>query len=631
MVRFALLIGSIVFLVAPASAGPKLELAALFTDHMVLQQGRPIRVFGKAAPSEPVKIALAGKAATGKADGQGRFTIELLPMKAGGPYELAVTATDEIKRTDVMIGEVWIASGQSNMEFSLKGASDAEAELKTADQPMIRLFQVEKAVSSTPMDDVRGSWKVASPDSAKDFSAVAWYFARKIQKEQKVAVGVIGNAWGGTSAEVWTPMDALSSEPALRSIADDWNKRPAAERTQWTNGFSYNLEMKDLKLVRKDGHAPKTVAFSPKSGALGGSPGSWAKPGSTSNFETKSDVAHFWGAMQPAAWAGVSTQLDGGKALDLSAYEALELVVRGKGKFTVTLPQPSIDDYDDYGSQPFDATGDWQTVRIGFSSLKQGGWGKARPPTLNAISKVQVNVIVPYMPEIPGGLYNALVAPLTRYPIAGAIFYQGESNAGRAAQYQKLLPAMIGGWRKAWGQGDFPFLVVQLANFMTRRPAPSESGWAELREAQAKVLSVPHTGLAVAIDVGEATDIHPKDKRTVGERLAAWALYDPYGKKGTHSGPLYQSMKVEGSRVRVSFAHVGKGLTRRGDTLYGFAIAGEDKKFVWAHAIIDGGAVVVWNDDIKTPVHVRYGWADNPLCTLYNEEGLPASPFRTDR
>jgi sialate O-acetylesterase len=626
----ALLVLSFALYAAPALAGSKLELSALFSDHMVLQQGRPIRVFGKALPSEPVKVALGGKTATGKADGQGRFMVELGAMKAGGPFELVVTTAEEIKRSDVMIGEVWLASGQSNMEFSLKGASDGEAELKTADQPMLRLFQVEKAVSSTPMDDVRGSWKLASADSAKDFSAVAWYFARKIQKEQKVAVGVIGNAWGGTSAEVWTPMDALSADPALVSIADEWNKRPATERAQWSNGFAYDVEMKDMKLVRKDAGASKSVGFAPKPGAFGGGSGNWAKPGSTSSFETKGDVSHFWGTMQPAAWGGVNTQLDGGKAVDLTAYDALDLTVRGRGKFEVAFGQPSIDDYDDYRSRPFEATGDWHTVRVRLEDLKQGGWGKARSLTVNAVTRVQINVVVPYMPEIPGGLYNALVAPLTRYPIAGAIWYQGESNAGRAAQYQKLLPAMIGAWRKAWGR-DFPFLVVELANFMARRSAPSESSWAELREAQTSVLGVPHTGLAVAIDVGDATDIHPKDKRTVGERLAAWALYDPYGKKLTHSGPLYQSMKVEGGKIRVSFANVGKGLTRRGDALYGFAVAGEDKKFVWAYAIIEGGAVVVWNDDVKTPVHVRYGWADNPLCTLYNEEGFAASPFRTDR
>jgi sialate O-acetylesterase len=615
----------------PVTAAPKLELAALFSDHMVLQQGRPIRIFGRAAPGESVTVKLATESATAKADAEGRFTVQLASLKAGGPHVLEVTASETIRRSDVMIGEVWIASGQSNMEMSLKGARGAEAELATADQPMIRLFSIDKAVASKPLDDVTGAWKVASAESAKDFSAVAWYFARRIQKERNVAVGVIGNAWGGTSAEVWTPIDAMKGDPALSSIADEYMKLPEAERAKWTNGFAFDVEVKGLRLVPRKGGAPKAIAFAPKPGAYGGAWTNWAKPGSTSHFDAQGEVAHFRGALQPAAWGGCATPLDAGRPVDLRAYEALELEVRGSGKLTVSFGQPTVDDYDDFASQPLSPTSEWQTVRVPFDSLKQGGWGKPRPFTQDAITKVQLNVIVPYVPEIPGGAYNALVAPLTRYPIAGVIFYQGESNAGRAAQYQKLLPRLIGSWRKAYNQGDFPFLIVQLASFMQRRAQPSESNWAELREAQAMALSLPHTGLAVTIDVGDAKDIHPKDKRTVGERLAAWALFDPYGGKATHSGPLYESMKVEGDKIRVTFTNVGKGLTRRGDELHGFAIAGADKKFVWAHAKIEGKSVVVYSGDIKAPVHVRYGWADNPLCTLYNEEGFPASPFRTDR
>ena len=402
-----------------------------------------------------------------------------------------------------MVGEVWVCSGQSNMQMSVRSSANAEQESAEADYPNIRLFTVERKVAEQPQSDCAGSWTLCSPETVPGFSAAAYYFGRELHKELDVPIGLIHTSWGGTPAEAWTKREALEKVADAAPILERYDDAVAG----------YPQAMKE--------HEQKVIE--------------WKKAVEKARAEKKK-------------------------------------IPRGP--------------------------------RAPFG---------------------------PGHPHSPAGLYNAMIAPLIRYGISGAIWYQGESNVSRAYQYRKLFPAMIKNWRNDWGLGDFRFLFVQLANFMAVKPEPAESAWAELREAQLMTLALPKTGMAVIIDIGEANNIHPKNKQDVGKRLALWALSRSYGKKLVYSGPIYKSMKVEGNNIILDFEHVGGGLVAAGDEpLKGFAIAGTDREFVWADAKIDGDTVVVSGNEDSAPVAVRYAWADNPVCNLYNEEGLPASPFRTD-
>jgi sialate O-acetylesterase len=475
-----------------------LRLHPLFSDNAVFQAGILVPIWGVADPGEEVTVSMLGqkKVVTAAADGKWRIRLDFL--KTGGPYELSVSAKSggSVTVKNILVGEVWLASGQSNMEWSVNASANAAEEKANAAHPEIRLFTVQRRQADAPQSDLAqtaaaGSWKICSPETVGGFSAVAYYFGREIHKRLGVPVGLIHSSWGGTPAEVWTRREVIDQTPELQ------------------------------------------------------------------------DFVKFYAGRQ----ANYEKQLEQHKAA----------VEKAKAE------------------------------------------GKPEPRAPNAPMKLSC-------------LYNGMIAPLVPYALRGAIWYQGESNAGNAKLYHTLFPAMIENWRQDWGQGRFPFLFVQLANYMARKEQPSESGWAELREAQLATLEKSDpAGMAVIIDIGDARDIHPKNKQDVGKRLALWALAETYDQKLVHSGPLYDSMKVEGNKARLSFKHVGGGLVARGEKLAGFALAGEDRKFVWADAKIEGDAVVVWSEAVPSPAAVRYGWADNPDCTLFNKEGLPASPFRTDR
>lgn len=480
----------------------EITLPALFSDHMVLQQNRPITVWGSATPGERVTVAIGGQQITTDADGSGAWLVQLSPLTAGGPHTLKVTGTNEHVFNNVLIGDVWICSGQSNMAFALNRVNNAEEEIATANYPNIRLFTVKRDAAQTPRSDVTGSWAVCDSQSAKSFSAVGYFFGRRLNTTLGVPIGLINTSWGGTPVEAWTALSALQNTPEYAPLEANWDK-------------------------------------------------------ALSNY-----------AM---------------------AQEKYETAV--------------------------------ETWKIAADSAKAAG-GKApnRPGAPRG----------PNHPHRPAILYNGMIAPLTPFPIAGAIWYQGESNAGRAYQYRTLFPTMIQNWRAEWGQGDFPFFFVQLANYKTVKDQPGDSDWAELREAQSMTLKLPNTGQAVIIDIGEADDIHPRNKQDVGLRLALAAETVAYGKKQAYSGPVYKSMTIKRKKVTLTFDHVNGGLKTKGDKLQGFAIAGADQKFVWAEAKIVGNTIEVWSKDIAKPVAVRYAWADNPVCNLYNGADLPASPFRTD-
>ena len=497
------LIALAVFAACAQSARADVKLPAVIGDNMVLQQGTHLPFWGTAEPGEAVTVTIGGSSASAKADDKGNWKVELPAVSAAGPVAVAVKGNNEIALKNVIVGEVWVCSGQSNMEWPMSLTRDAKSEIATAANPQIRLFRVAHMVSGEPQTDVQGSWVECTPENVKDFSAVAYFFGRDIHNATKRPVGLIETAWGGTPAEAWTSRPMLETNDAFAPILARWDE------------------------VVKNADAAKA------------------------EYDK-----------QMAAWTEAAAK------------------AKEKGEAEPAKPQPPL---------------------------------------------------MPDHPHRAAGLYNGMVAPLVPYAIKGAIWYQGESNASRAYQYRSLFAAMIRDWRAAWNQGDFPFVFVQLANFMPTAPEPGDSDWAELREAQLMTLSLPNTGMAVITDIGEADDIHPRNKQDVGARLGLAAGHLAYGRKGEFSGPVYRAMTREGNRIRVHFDHDGRGLAAKyGQPLKGFAIAGKDRKFVWAKAVIQGNTVLVSSDQVPEPAAVRYGWANNPVCNFFNTEGLPATPFRTD-
>ncbi|MBM3239904.1 sialate O-acetylesterase [Candidatus Poribacteria bacterium] len=484
-------------------ADADVKLPAMISDNMVLQQGMEIPIWGIAEPGEQVTVTLGEQKANATADSEGRWIIKLEPLDAGGPYEITVAGKNTIILYNVLVGEVWVCAGQSNMQWPVNMAANAEQEIAGSNYPTVRFFTVKRTVSDEPQEDTEGSWVACSPETVKSFSAVGYFFGRYLRKELGIPVGLIHSSWGGTPAEAWTSRSTLESEPEFKPILDRWEQILA----------NYPQEQEKYQKL-------------------------------------------------------------------LAQWEQEVENARKEGK-----PEPN----------------------------------KPQPP------------IGPDHPYRPAGLYNGMIAPLIPYAIKGAIWYQGESNAVRAYQYRKLFPAMIHNWRHSWGQGDFPFLFVQLANFNAPKFQWTEGAWPELREAQLMTLALPKTAMAVTIDIGETDDIHPKNKQDVGHRLGLAALAIAYDHDVVYSGPIYESMAVENDKVRLRFRHIDGGLmTKNGEQLIGFAIAGANPKFVWAEAKIDRDTVVVWSDQVPQPMAVRYAWADNPVCNLYNKAGLPASPFRTD-
>jgi sialate O-acetylesterase len=525
-----------------ATATADVKLPAIFGDHMVLQRDQKVSFWGTADPGETVTVTVGSAKGAAAAGQDGKWSLKLDGVKTSDePVEVTVAGKNTITLKDVLIGDVWVASGQSNMAWGLKGTHNAKADIAKADRPKIRLFTVAHKVAFQPQENCGGKWQVCTPATAPDFSAVAYYFGVDIQASQKVPVGLINTSWGGTPAQAWTSIEALAANPATKGMAD---------------GF---VKLRD--------NLPEHME------------------------KYKQAVAD---------WE----------------------VANKKWQEEVNQPyQEAVKKWKDAGSKPEDKP-----------ALAKPAPKKPSAPDAS--------------PNHPSVLFNGMIAPIIPLSIRGAIWYQGESNAGQNVQYRELFPAMITDWRTRWGQGDFPFLWVQLANYLAREDNPQDhSGrWPGLREAQSMTLKLPNTGQAVIIDIGEGSDIHPRNKADVGRRLALAARHVAYGEKLIHSGPVFKSMQVEGDKIRLSFEHVGGGLTigvappiridqepaRPAEKLTGFAIAGADKKFVWADAVIDGDTVVVSSPQIKEPAMVHYAWNNNPECNLYNKEGLPASPFRTE-
>lgn len=634
-----------------------LKVAGIFSDHMVLQRNIPIPVWGWAAPGEIITVDLAGRAASATALADGAWRAILPPMEAGGPFQLRVAGSETIAFEDVMVGEVWICSGQSNMQFLLSSAQDAEQEMAAADYPQLRYFTVNRTAKLAPQPDTPGQWRCCDPAAAANLSAVGYYFGREIHRAIGVPVGLIDSSWGGTIAEAWTSREALLTDPCYRRMVEEYEmelrdpeefqRRWQASQAEWERKFK-------LKDERNEGEAQGWAApdFSDADWREMFLPCLWQSAGHNYSgvfwFRKTVDI--------PASWAGRDLKLSLGPVdksdvtyvngvrvggLDFEGrpdawctprhYPVPGALVKA-GRNVIAVRVFSHFNAGGFGGEPAAmqlALGDGAAPPLALAAAwryrLERKFGLVPPPPQGRTLRGEGN------PNSPAMLFNNMILPLLPYAMRGAIWYQGESNAGQARQYRVLFPLLIRDWRRVWGQGEFPFLFVQLANFMARDREPGDSQWAELREAQTMTLAVPHTGMAVAIDIGDAKDIHPRNKKDVGIRLALPALADVYGFQNlVYSGPLYKSARVEGSAMRVEFEHVGAGLVARGGDLRGFAVAGADRKFVWAAARIDGRSVVVSSPQAPQPAAVRYNWANNPDGNLYNSSDLPASPFRTD-
>ncbi|MEX2369898.1 MAG: sialate O-acetylesterase [Bacteroidales bacterium] len=628
-----------------------IEPAPIFGDHMVLQANKPVNIWGKATPSARITVLFRDQEVTAKTGKDGHWKVVLDEETYGGPDALVISSSfDTIIFSDVLTGEVWICSGQSNMEMPMisnwANLNNAEEEVANADYPDIRLFTVERNLTFSPVDTIRtNGWNACIPEIAKDFSATGYFFGRKIHKELKVPVGLIQTAWGGTVAEAWT------SKTALGSMRDFDEKLAALELV---SGNQTEIEQK----YREDMEAQQEEIIQLDPGLKDGA----------SVYATEAVDTESWLSVDlPVMWE--ETELGN---FDGSGWfvKDVELPESFAGK-PVLLSYGAPDDYDEAWFNGVKVGEDrrWDKVREyevpselvqpgmnrivirildntgggGFMSEEKDFYIKSENGRVIFIAQgwkaakgfdfrdVKTNPVSPYNPNQVSVLYNAMIHPLIPFTIRGATWYQGESNAGRAYQYRKLFSLMINDWRTSWGQDDFPFLFVQLAGFQRTNSIPVEDTWAELREAQTMALELPNTGMAVAIDIGDALDIHPGNKQDVGKRLALNALALVYGKDIPYSGPVYRTIDRSDKTISIGFDHVYEGLqTRDGAPLKGFSIAGEDKVFYWADAEIHGGKVEVSSPSVPDPVAVRYGWSINPECNLENSAELPASPFRTD-
>ncbi|MGI4789472.1 MAG: sialate O-acetylesterase [Janthinobacterium lividum] len=619
-------------------------LHPLFTDNMVLQRGLADPVWGWTTPGAAVTVRVAGKGARALAGADGKWLASLPPLPVGGPYTLTVSGPQSVTLRNILVGDVWICSGQSNMVFGIGSAINGPAEVAAADHPKIRLFTVGNAISAAPNSLLAGQWTVCTPKNVSNggwngFSAVGYFFGRDLQQAVHVPIGLICTAWSGTPAQSWVSQEALLQKlPEFRQEITDADAIRADPRTlaqrnaEWYTKNDPGLPA-NWQSAALDDSAWKTIALPgyfqdagiPELSSINGVV--WFRR----TFDLpaadlgKAAVLHLQADDDDTTWVN-GTMVGATVGAPSSTYP----LAAGLLKPTGNVISIRLLDRGGKGGVHGDPADLSLEVPGGTDVPLAGSWRCHVGISLAQATPLPVDVVND--PYVPGVLYNGMISPLIPFGIKGAIWYQGESNAGNGKQYQTLLPTMIGDWRTRFGVGAFPFLIVQLANLGQPPAQPGGSGWAELREAQLLTAErLPKTGLAVAVDIGDANDIHPKNKQEVGRRLALTAEAIVYGKKLEYSGPLYQGMTVEGGAIRLHFRHVGGGLVvKGGGPLTGFAIAGADGHFVWAAAKIVGFSVVVTSPAVPAPSAVRYAWADNPTCNLYNQAGLPASPFRTD-
>jgi len=645
---------------APEVLSGEVRVADLFTDHMVLQRDMEVPVWGWSAPSARITVAVNGQTVTAKANRDGAWKATLSPMAAGGPYTMTVSGDNTLTFSDVLVGDVWLASGQSNMWWPIQsgalGVANREAEVAAADYPEIRLFTVPQSTHFEVQRHFDGpDWTPCSPETVATFSATAYFFGREMHRTQGVPIGLIHSSWGGTLCEAWTSAEALRTLPDFARKLDRMEKEaPQIEAAQ--AAYDTAMEQWNAQLATYDkGHVDGVPVWADRGldtqdWRAMTVPGVWEHQG----YEDLDGYMWYRKVLElPEDWAGKDLTLSLGPINDADrTYFNGALVGKHEGPGHATTPRNysvpgelvvphvnvvAVRIYDMANVGGFHGNESDMFVTLagvpnGVEIPLAGIWQHKPSAYLRDVPpQPEAPLIREGDPNVPTVLYNAMIAPLVPYGLKGAIWYQGESNVNRAYQYRELFPTMIADWREQWGQGDFPFLYVQLANFLQTAAEPGESAWAELREAQDMTLAIRNTGMATIIDIGEADDIHPQNKQDVGKRLALAARHVAHGENLTCSGPRYQSHQVEGAQVIVRFDQLGGGLTTpAGAPVTGFAIAGADKRFHWAEGKIVGDTVVLSSAAVTQPVAVRYAWADNPVCNLYNEAGLPAPPFRTD-
>ncbi|HEU4904053.1 MAG TPA: sialate O-acetylesterase [Flavisolibacter sp.] len=621
------------------TADAQVRLPRLLRDSMVLQRDTKVKIWGWAAPGEKVQVTFNKKTYKTTTAADGKWSLFLQPTKAGGPYALNIDGSNHITLKDVLVGDVWVCAGQSNMvhQMSLHSVRYAD-DIAKANYPQIRQFWVPNITNlQGPQEDLPGgSWKAANPKDVLDFSAVAYFFAQSLYEKYGVPIGIINASWGGV------PIEAMMSEESLKEFPNILSTVEKNKDTAYVNGTNRKAALATRPPRGDDkgltGARPwYDPTYEPRGWRPINIPGYWEDQGIRDLdgvvwYRREIDVPASMTNTQAKVFLGRIVDADAlyinGKQVGATGYMYPQrrytvptgLLKPGKNLFAIRVTNNGgkggfVPDkpYQLFaGNDTIDLKGEWQ-YKVGQVFVPQRSFG-------GGIA----------LQNQPASLYNAMIAPLTNYTIKGFNWYQGESNAGRPEEYARLQPAMIRDWRQKWKTPAAPFFFVQLPGFMEMNYLPTESSWASFREAQTKSLSLPNTGMAVAIDLGEWNDIHPDRKKEVGERLALQAMKVAYGEKNlVAAGPLYQSSQKEGNRITLSFSNVGSGLiTNDGEEPGEFAIAGADKKFVWAKAKIEGDKIIVWSDEVQNPVYVRYAWADNPVNpNLYNKEGLPASPF----
>lgn len=619
---------------AAVSASAQVTLSPLFTDHAVLERNKPIPVWGNAAPGEKVEITLGPSHASATADGNGAWHAVLPKLGAGGPYTLKA---NDAMATDILIGEVWLASGQSNMEFTVKQVSDLQATLAASDHPRLRMFTVKKNTAADPITALTGSWAVSNATNVMDFSAVGYYFAASLLAHLNVPVGILHSSWGGTGAEMWTPLPNLLADPVL---AADARRQTDAFRVLPASIAAYKQKLPAWE--------SQYEAAEPTDTAIPADSASWKSitlPATMDQLPFKG-AAVLWlrrTVTLPADAPPVRAHIDLGYLLEreIVYVNGQQIVKQGYGDPEVGVPGRAAD----IPAGVLHTGENTVLIRafahvpsrpgIGRTAMSISLAGKTYPLTgdwqymlsFNQALPADAVASFPVSPQMNSSatdtsLYNAMIAPLQDFPIAGALWYQGEANAGRAAQYPALMSDLIAGWRKQWGY-EFPFYIVQLPLF-------NDNNFPALRAAQEKIAqTVPKTAIAVTIDTGDATNIHPKIKQPVGERLALLALHRDYGMKLEDSGPFFAAAKAEGDKMRISFTHA-EGLHATGATIPNFEVAGADGKFVPADAVIEKQTIVLSSPQVSNPTAARYAWKPPMLgCDVYNGAELPLAPFQT--
>lgn len=628
-------------LVISMAAKSAVKLPSILSDGIVLQRNSTINLHGTASSGEKITLIFNGKNYKTKTGKNGEWQIELPPQKAGGPYELVFKGENEVTVGNVLFGDVWLCSGQSNMVLPMERVKEKYPdEIANADYPEIRHFFIPTLTNlEEPQKNLpTGSWKEANPENVLSFSAVAYFFAKKVYEKYHIPIGLINASVGGTPIEAWISEDGFKKFPEILETIEQ-NK---------DEEYIDSLKSASKREPRKS--ADKGILENPKWYEEEYQPKNWHNiniPGYWEDQGVRNLNGVVWYRREievPKSMTGIPAKLFMGRIVD-----ADEIYINGEKVGNITYQYPPrryeipsgilkpgkntiiirVSNYGGKGgfvpdkpyyltanNQEIDLKGTWK-YKVGdvFKPSKSSGG-----PNFSAQNQ-------------PTALYNAMIAPVIDQKIKGILWYQGESNSWNPGNYHELMTALISDWRTKFGDKDLPFLYVQLANFMEVDYLPTESSWAELRYEQLQTLEIPNTAMAVAIDLGEWNDIHPLNKKDVGERLALGAFKIAYGEDIVYSGPIYDSYKKEGNKFILSFKNVGGGLiSKDGEVLRRFEITGKDGEFMWANAKIEGDKVIVWNDEIKNPVQVRYAWADNPRgANLYNKEGLPASPFQTEK